>query len=70
LEQGKAGILVPVSDPARLAEVLVSLIEDGKILREWRERSQFNLEYLTIERVALRTLDIYREASGRTHGCD
>jgi glycosyltransferase involved in cell wall biosynthesis len=69
LEQGKAGILVPVNDPARLAEVLSSLIEDGKILREWRERSQFNLEHLTIERVALRTLDIYREASGRTHGC-
>jgi glycosyltransferase involved in cell wall biosynthesis len=68
LEHGEAGILVPARDPARLAEVLRSLIEDGKALREWRKKSQFNLDYLTIERVARRTLDIYEEASRQIHG--
>ncbi len=68
LEHGKAGILVPPRDPAALAQALGSLIEDGKVLQHWRSMSQFNLEYLTIDRVARRTLDIYEEASRQVHG--
>jgi glycosyltransferase involved in cell wall biosynthesis len=68
LEHGKAGILVPPRDPATLAQVLSSLIDDAEMLRQWRSKSQFNLDHLTIERVARRTLDIYQEASRQIHG--
>ncbi|WP_024506304.1 glycosyltransferase family 4 protein [Bradyrhizobium sp. ARR65] len=68
LEHGKAGILVPSRNPAALAQALGSLIENADTLTEWRSKSQFNLDYLTIERVARRTLDIYEEASRQIHG--
>jgi glycosyltransferase involved in cell wall biosynthesis len=68
LEHGKAGILVPARDPAALAQGISSLIADPEALQQWRAKSQFNLEYLTIERVARRTLDVYAEASRQVHG--
>jgi len=36
LEHGKAGILVPVREPATLSEVLCSLVENSATLREWK----------------------------------
>jgi len=68
LEHGKAGILVPARDPARLSEVLCSLVENSETLREWRKKSQFNLEHLRIERVARETLEVYAAASRRVRG--
>jgi glycosyltransferase involved in cell wall biosynthesis len=68
LEGGKAGILVPSGNPQRLAEVLRSLLEDRQAVLEWRKRSQVNLDFLTIERVARETLGIYEEASRDVHG--
>lgn len=62
LEDGKAGILVPPHDPARIAEVLCDLIGDAGQLAQWRQKSQFNIGYLRIERVAQDTLAIYAEA--------
>lgn len=59
---GEAGILVPPGDPSRLAEELIRLTEGPECLREWRARSQINIDYLRIERVARETLEIYREA--------
>ncbi|MCA1539938.1 glycosyltransferase family 4 protein [Bradyrhizobium sp. NBAIM32] len=67
LEQGQAGVLVPVGNPQRLAEVLHCLLQDRQAVLEWKKKSQFNLEFLTIERVARQTLAIYEEASGPTH---
>ena len=63
LGNGKAGILIPARDPAKLSEVLCSLLEDSEMLREWRKRSQLNVEYLRIERVARETLKVYAAAS-------
>jgi glycosyltransferase involved in cell wall biosynthesis len=68
LEHGKAGILVPARDPARLSEVLCSLVENSEALREWRMKSQFNLEHLRIERVVRETLEVYAAASRRVRG--
>jgi glycosyltransferase involved in cell wall biosynthesis len=63
LENGKAGVLVPARDPPKLAEVLCSLVENPQVLREWKERSQFNISHLRIERVARQTLDVYAAAT-------
>lgn len=68
LEHGKAGILVPARDPARLSEVLSSLLDNLETLREWKKKSQFNLEHLRIERVARETLEVYAAASRQIHG--
>lgn len=64
LERGAAGILVPVGDPTRLAEVLCTLAGNDQLLREWKEKSQVNIDYLRVERVARQTLDVYVEALG------
>ena len=64
LERGAAGILVPVGDPTRLAEVLCTLAGNDRLLREWKEKSQVNIDYLRVERVARQTLDVYAEALG------
>ena len=63
LENGKAGVLVPARDPSRLAKVLCSLVENPLVLREWKEKSQFNIDHLRIERVARQTLDVYATAT-------
>jgi glycosyltransferase involved in cell wall biosynthesis len=67
LEHGKAGILVPARDPAKLSEVLCSLVGNPETLREWREKSQFNVDHLRIERVARETLEVYAAASRQVH---
>jgi glycosyltransferase involved in cell wall biosynthesis len=64
LEHGGAGILVPVGDSARLAEALCSLVGDERLLGEWKEKSQVNLDHLRVDRVARQTLQVYAEALG------
>ena len=61
LENGRAGILVPPSDPARLGHALLSLIKDPSELALWRRRSQYNIEHLSIDRVVRETLAVYAE---------
>ncbi|WFU69224.1 MULTISPECIES: glycosyltransferase family 4 protein [unclassified Bradyrhizobium] len=68
LDGGRAGILVPTGDPAGLAVVLRSLLEDKQAVLEWKKNSQINLDFLTIDRVARETLQIYEEASRHVHG--
>jgi glycosyltransferase involved in cell wall biosynthesis len=68
LEHGKAGMLVPARDPARLAEALCSVVENTEALQKWKHRSQFNLEHLRIERVARQTLEVYAMAQSQLHG--
>jgi len=62
LEHGKAGLLVPPRDPDVLADILGQLLEAPARLSEWRQKSQFRIEHLTIERVARETLDVYASA--------
>jgi glycosyltransferase involved in cell wall biosynthesis len=65
LENGSAGILVPPRDPQRLSEVLCSLISNPEALQDWKKKSQINIDYLTIERVAHETIDVYKAAGSR-----
>ncbi|WP_213769824.1 glycosyltransferase family 4 protein [Bradyrhizobium sp. dw_78] len=67
LEYGKAGILIPARDPPRLAEALCSLLENGEALQEWKQKSQFNIEQLRIDRVARQTLEVYAAARRQVH---
>lgn len=71
LEGGKAGILTPARDPSALAAAIVDLICTPGALQAWRTNSQVNIGHLTIERVAIQTLEIYaaafRQVRGRKH---
>lgn len=62
LEYGEAGILVPPRDKEALANAITSLIEDSGRLSLARDRSQLNIAYMSVERVASETLNIYQEA--------
>lgn len=61
---GKCGILVPPNAPDKLAEALSTLVSDPSLLRSWRAKSQLNVDYLRIERVAQETIDVYRRTVG------
>ncbi len=61
LENGKAGILVPAGAPERLARAMGMLIGDEGALAHWRACSQFNIERLSILRVASDTLAVYED---------
>jgi glycosyltransferase involved in cell wall biosynthesis len=61
LDNGNAGILVPVQDSHQLAQALVKLLSDANILQEWKQRSQDNLEWLNVARVHQETLAVYEE---------
>jgi glycosyltransferase involved in cell wall biosynthesis len=68
LEEGRAGILVPARDPAALSAAICSLVANPQALREWKEKSQYNVGYLSIARVARETLEIYAAASRQVRG--
>ncbi|MDM3855693.1 MAG: glycosyltransferase [Aphanizomenon gracile PMC649.10] len=61
LDNGNAGILVPVQDSHQLAQALVKLLSDANTLQEWKQRSQDNLEWLNVARVHQETLAVYEE---------
>ena len=65
LENGKAGILVPVGSPEKLASAIGMLVDDEAALAHWRACSQFNIERLTIDRVARDTVCVYEECLPR-----
>jgi len=62
LEQGEAGMLVPPGDPQSLAGTLADLLERPDQIDAWKARSQVRLEYLTIDRVARETMQVYLTA--------
>jgi glycosyltransferase involved in cell wall biosynthesis len=62
LEYGGAGILVAPRDPKGLAATLTSLLENPQRIEEWKEKSQLNIDRLTIARVAGQTMDVYLDA--------
>ena len=66
LEDGEAGLLVPPRDPAALAGMLGHLLEAPERIADWRRKSQFRIERLTIERVARETLEVYYSAMPRS----
>jgi glycosyltransferase involved in cell wall biosynthesis len=61
LDNGQAGILVPPADSKALAAALKELISNSELLQKWKNRSQQNLDWLTVSRVNQETLAVYRE---------
>ncbi|TCV68583.1 glycosyltransferase family 4 protein [Neorhizobium sp. S3-V5DH] len=62
LEHGEAGMLVPPRNPQALANAIIELLDAPEDIKVWKQKSQFKIEKLTIERVARETLDVYRSA--------
>ncbi|MEH2302759.1 MAG: glycosyltransferase family 4 protein [Nostoc sp.] len=61
LDNGQAGLLVPVKDSNALAGVLVQLLSNADMLHEWKQRANQNLQSLSVARVHQETLAVYRE---------
>lgn len=60
LEHGKAGQLVPASDPDAMAEAFRTLMGDDRALADWRARAKDGAEYFTVARMAQDYLQVYR----------
>ncbi len=60
LDHGRAGQLVPPSDPAAMADAFRSLMGDPATLAEWRSRARSGSEHLTVSRVARDYERVYR----------
>lgn len=65
LEYGDAGLLVEPRNVNALAELLKSLFENPAMVEGWKVKSQTKIERMTIERVALETLEIYKDARSK-----
>jgi glycosyltransferase involved in cell wall biosynthesis len=62
LDDGRAGILVPPSDPLALAAALIRLLRDPDELSLWRRRATEDIGWLRLERVSKETLAAYQDA--------
>jgi glycosyltransferase involved in cell wall biosynthesis len=63
LEHGKAGQLVPPSDPAAMADAFRTLMADPTTLASWRARAKDGAEYFTVRRMADDYTRVYRSLS-------
>ena len=52
LEHGRAGQLVPPSDPPAMAAAFRTLMADPEVLANWRARAKQGSEYFTVARMA------------------
>ncbi|OAB46220.1 glycosyltransferase family 4 protein [Paenibacillus glacialis] len=59
LDFGESGMLVPPKSPERLAESIISMLQDSEMSNKYRKRALQGLEYYSVERVARDTLKIY-----------
>jgi len=62
LEHGEAGVLVPSQSPEELAAAMSMLCNDPERISEWKKKSQFRVDRLTIDRVAKQTIEVYNSA--------
>jgi glycosyltransferase involved in cell wall biosynthesis len=63
LEHGKAGQLVPPSDPAAMAEAFRTLMADPEVLANWQARAKDGAKYFTVRRMADDYARVYRSLS-------
>jgi glycosyltransferase involved in cell wall biosynthesis len=61
LDEGNAGLLIPVRDPALLAKTMIEVLENPTLLADLRKRAATHLEYFTVERVSRDHLAHYNE---------
>jgi glycosyltransferase involved in cell wall biosynthesis len=69
LDHGRAGQLVPPSDPAAMAAAFRVVMSDPAALASWRARSKEGAEYLTVDRMAADYVRVY-ESVRRTGSAD
>lgn len=63
IEDGKTGILVPASDPAAMQEAVARIYKDPDLAKRMAEQAYKKLKAsYTLELMASRTLDVYKEA--------
>jgi len=65
LENGRAGQLIPASDPAAMAAAFRALMADPEALATWRTRAQQGVEYFTVQRMASDYARVYESLPGR-----
>ncbi len=70
LEGGSRGILVKPRDPAGLAAAIDHLLSHPEELDYWRKRASENTQWLSVERMADETMDVYLRALGRSQPWD
>ncbi len=68
LDGGKAGLLVPPSDPTALADAIAPLLRDLELLQAWKGRSHQNLAWLKVARVHTETLAVYEALLSEREG--
>lgn len=61
LDHGHAGILIPAANVEALSQTLTELLQQPELLKTWRQRSQQNLAWLSVDRVLQETLLVYQE---------
>jgi glycosyltransferase involved in cell wall biosynthesis len=61
LANGKAGVLVPPRRPDILADAIAKLLEDPASNARMRDSTQIDIDFLTMQRVATETENVYRE---------
>lgn len=59
LDEGRAGVLVPVDDPAELAHQLAAVLDDPARVRELTARSRTGVERYSVQRMARDYLAVY-----------
>jgi glycosyltransferase involved in cell wall biosynthesis len=61
LDYHQAGLLVPPKNSQALANALVKLLSDSKMLYKWKSQAKQNLERFQVTRVNQETTAVYRE---------
>jgi glycosyltransferase involved in cell wall biosynthesis len=66
LERGRAGQLVPASDPSAMAAALRTLMKDRATLASWRARAVEGADFFTVERMANDYMSVYESVIGHS----
>jgi glycosyltransferase involved in cell wall biosynthesis len=61
LEQGRAGVLVPPSDPRALAAAFRELLNDDALRHSWQLRARQGCEFFTCSRMTADVQEVYQE---------
>ncbi len=61
LDFGESGILVPPKSPVKMAEAILTMLQDSEVREQYRKRALTGLDYYSVERVARDTLKIYEK---------
>jgi glycosyltransferase involved in cell wall biosynthesis len=65
LDGGEAGLLVPARRPDLLADAMVKVLNDKKLLADMRARSRLNIGRFTVDRAAKDCESVYSGALGK-----